>query len=129
MQAKIRHFLASGGGAIVNTASVAGVVAESNMSPYIAAKHAVVGLTQAGDIEYARQNIRVNAIVSGFVATPMTQAWLNDEEFKRSFLAHNIIGRAAQPEEIAGTFLNLCSDASSFVNAAVFMIDGGQTAH
>ena len=129
MQAKIRHFLASGGGAIVNTASVAGVVAESNMSPYIAAKHAVVGLTQAGDIEYARQNIRGNAIASGFVATPMTQAWLNDEEFKRGFLAHNIIGRAAQPEEIAGTVLHMCSNASSFVDAEVFIIHGGQSAH
>jgi NAD(P)-dependent dehydrogenase (short-subunit alcohol dehydrogenase family) len=129
MQAEIRHFLASAGGAIVNTASVAGVIADPNMAAYVAAKHAVVALTKAAGIEYAQQNIRVNAIAPGFVATPMTQAWLNDEEFKRSMFAHNIIGRAAQPEEIAGTVLHLCSDSASFVNAAVFIIDGGQTAH
>jgi NAD(P)-dependent dehydrogenase (short-subunit alcohol dehydrogenase family) len=75
MQAEIRQFLVQGGGAIVNTASVAGVVADPNMSAYVAAKHAVVGLTKAAGIEYARRNIRVNAIGPGFVATPMTQAW------------------------------------------------------
>jgi NAD(P)-dependent dehydrogenase (short-subunit alcohol dehydrogenase family) len=129
MQAEIRHFLNSGGGAIVNTASVAGIVADPAMSPYVAAKHAVVGLTKAVAIEYAQQGIRVNAIGPGFVATPMTQAWLESEEFKAAFFAQNISGRAAQPEEIAGTVLHLCSDAASFINGALFVIDGGQTAH
>jgi len=129
MQAQIRHFLKSGGGAIVNTASVAGIVADPNMSAYVAAKHAVVGLTKAVGIEYAQSNIRVNAIAPGFIATPMTQAWLDSEEFKAAFFAHNIIGRAGQPEEVAGTVLHLCSDAASFINAALFVIDGGQTAH
>lgn len=129
MQAEIRHFLAHGGGAIVNTASVAGIVADPNMSAYVAAKHAVVGLTKAVAIEYAQKGIRVNAIGPGFVATPMTQAWLESEEFKTAFFAQNISGRAAQPEEIAGTVLHLCSDAASFVNGALFVIDGGQTAH
>lgn len=89
-------------GAIVNTASVAGIVADPNMSAYVAAKHAVVGLTKAVAIEYAQQGIRVNAIGPGFVATPMTQAWLESDEFKAAFFAQNISGRAAQPEEIAG---------------------------
>jgi NAD(P)-dependent dehydrogenase (short-subunit alcohol dehydrogenase family) len=129
MQAEIRHFLAHGGGAIVNTASVAGIVADPNMSAYVAAKHGVVGLTKAVAIEYAQQGIRVNAIGPGFVATPMTQAWLDSEEFKAAFFAQNISGRAAQPEEIAGTVLHLCSDAASFINGALFVIDGGQTAH
>jgi NAD(P)-dependent dehydrogenase (short-subunit alcohol dehydrogenase family) len=129
MQAQIRHFLSVGGGAIVNTASVAGIVADPHMSAYVAAKHAVVGLTKAVAIEYAQQGIRVNAIGPGFVATPMTQAWLDSEEFKAAFFAQNISGRAAQPEEIVGTVLHLCSDAASFINGALFVIDGGQTAH
>jgi NAD(P)-dependent dehydrogenase (short-subunit alcohol dehydrogenase family) len=129
MQAEIRHFLSVGGGAIVNTASVAGIVADPNMSAYVAAKHAVVGLTKAVAIEYAQAGIRVNAIGPGFVATPMTSAWLESEEFKAAFFAQNISGRAAQPEEIAGTVLHLCSDAASFINGALFVIDGGQTAH
>jgi NAD(P)-dependent dehydrogenase (short-subunit alcohol dehydrogenase family) len=129
MQAEVRHFLSVGGGAIVNTASVAGIVADPGMSAYVAAKHAVVGLTKAVAIEYAQQGIRVNAIGPGFVATPMTQAWLDSEEFKAAFFAQNISGRAAQPEEIAGTVLHLCSDAASFTNGALFIIDGGQTAH
>jgi NAD(P)-dependent dehydrogenase (short-subunit alcohol dehydrogenase family) len=129
MQAQVRHFLSVGGGAIVNTASVAGIVADPHMSAYVAAKHAVVGLTKAVAIEYAQQGIRVNAIGPGFVATPMTQAWLESDEFKAAFFAQNISGRAAQPQEIAGTVLHLCSDAASFINGALFVIDGGQTAH
>jgi len=129
MQAEIRQFLVQGGGSIVNTASVAGVVADPNMSAYVAAKHAVVGLTKAAGVEYARRNIRVNAIGPGFVATPMTQAWLDDENFKKAFFAGSPIGRAADPDEIAGTVLHLCSDEASFTNGALFIIDGGQTAH
>jgi NAD(P)-dependent dehydrogenase (short-subunit alcohol dehydrogenase family) len=129
MQAEVRHFLAHGGGAIVNTASVAGIVADPNMSAYVAAKHGVVGLTKAVAIEYAQKGIRVNAIGPGFVATPMTQAWLASEEFKKAFFAQNISGRAAQPEEVSGTVLHLCSDAASFINGSLFIIDGGQTAH
>lgn len=129
MQSQVRHFLKAGGGAIVNTASVAGIVADPQMSAYVAAKHGVVGLTKAVAIEYAQQGIRVNAIGPGFVATPMTQAWLESDEFKQAFFAQNVSGRAAQPEEIAGTVLHLCSDAASFVNGALFVIDGGQTAH
>src|SRR5438270_3690838 len=127
MQAEIRHFLKSGGGAIVNTASVAGVIADPNMAPYVAAKHGVVGLTKAAAIEYARQKIRVNAIAPGFVATPMTQAWLDDEEFKRAFLAQSAIGRAAEPAEIAGAVLHLCSEEASFTNGSLLTVDGGHT--
>jgi NAD(P)-dependent dehydrogenase (short-subunit alcohol dehydrogenase family) len=129
MQAQIRHFLKSGGGAIVNTASVAGLIADPNMSVYVAAKHAVVGLTKAAAVEYARHGIRVNAIAPGLVATPMTQAWLDDAGFREMFFQHNVIGRAAQPEEVAGAVLYLCSEAASFTNGAVLVIDGGQIAH
>lgn len=129
MQAQIRHFLNAGGGAIVNTASVAGMVADPNMAAYVAAKHAVVGLTKAVAIEYAQEGIRVNAIAPGFVVTPMTRHWAESAEFRAAFFAGNISGRAAEPEEIAGTVLHLCSDAASFINGATFVIDGGQTAH
>ncbi|MEP2529951.1 glucose 1-dehydrogenase [Shimia sp.] len=129
MQAQIRHFLTSGGGAIVNTASVAGVIADPYMSAYVAAKHAVVGLSRAAAVEYAQQGIRVNAIAPGLINTPMTSQWLADPEFTAAMYAHNVIGRAGQPEEIAGTVLHLCSDAASFTNGSVVVVDGGQTAH
>jgi len=129
MRAEIAHMLAHGGGAIVNTASVAGVIADPGMSAYVAAKHAVVGLTKSAAIEYARKGIRVNAIAPGLVATRMTQRWLDDPSFKAAFLDSSPIGRAAEPEEIVGTVLHLCSDAASFTNGQIAIIDGGQTAH
>jgi len=129
MQAEIRHFLSVGGGAIVNTASVGALIADPGMSAYCAMKHAVAGLTKAAAVEYARQNIRVNAIAPGFVRTPMTEHWAASEAFTDAFFEHNISGRYALPEEIAGTVLHLCSDAASFVNGALWTIDGGQTAH
>lgn len=129
MQSELIYMLANGGGAILNTASVAGVIADPNMAPYVAAKHAVVGLTRAAAIEYARNGIRVNAICPGLVRTPMTEAWFKDAAFIESFNAASPIGRAAEPEEIAGMVLHLCSDAASFTNGQIFIIDGGQTAH
>ena len=129
MQAEIRHFLEVGGGAIVNTASVGALIADPNMAAYCAMKHAVAGLTKAAAVEYAQQNIRVNAIAPGFVVTPMTRHWAESKDFTDMFFQHNISGRCAEPEEIAGTVLHLCSDAASFVNGAIWTIDGGQTAH
>lgn len=129
MQAQIRHFLDIGGGAIVNTASVGALIADPNMSVYCAMKHAVAGLTKAAAVEYAQKNIRVNCIAPGFVRTPMTEDWAQSSEFTDMFFQHNISGRYALPEEIAGTVLHLCSDAASFVNGATWTIDGGQTAH
>ncbi len=129
MKAEIRHMLNNGGGAIVNTASVAGVIADPGMAAYVAAKHAVVGLTKAAAIEYARNDIRVNAIAPGLVDTPMTSRWLADPAFREMFFAASPIGRAAKPEEIAGTVLHLCSDAASFTNGQIAIIDGGQTSH
>lgn len=129
MQAEIRHFLDVGGGSIVNTASVGALIADPNMAAYCAMKHAVAGLTKAAAVEYATRNIRVNCIAPGFIATPMTADWVASEEFKAMFFQHNVSGRMAMPEEIAGTVLHLSSDAASFVNGATWTIDGGQTAH
>ena len=128
MQAELRHMLAHDGGTIVNTASVGALIANPNMAPYVASKHAVAGLTRAAAIEYARQNIRVNAICPGLVETAMTAEWFKDPAFMEAFYAASPIGRAARPEEIAGMVLHLCSDEASFTNGSVIVIDGGQTA-
>lgn len=128
MRAEITQMLNSGGGAIVNTASVGGVIANPNMAPYCASKHAVVGLTRSAALDYARQGIRVNAICPGLVRTNMTAAWFEDPAFMDAFTAASPIGRAAEPDEIAGMVLHLCSDAASFTNGAIITIDGGQTA-
>lgn len=128
MRAEIRAMLASGGGAIVNTASVGGVIANPGMTPYIAAKHGVVGLTRTAAIEYARSGIRVNAICPGLVRTPMTEAWFHREGFMDAFYAASPIGRAAEPAEMSGMVLHLCSDEASFTNGSIILLDGGQTA-
>ena len=129
MKYQIRQMLKQGGGAIVNTASIAGLVADPGMAPYVAAKHGVIGLTKAGAMDYARQNIRVNALAPGFVQTPMTQRWIDDPAFMRMLIAHSPVGRAAQPEEIVGMVLYLCSDLASFTTGQTFVVDGAQTAH
>ena len=129
MKYELEAMLRNGGGAIVNTASVAGVVADPGMAPYVAAKHGVVGLTKAAALDYATRGIRVNAVAPGLIATPFTQRWLADPATRERLLVNSPIGRPAQPEEIAGAVLFLCSSAASFVNGSIFVVDGGQTAH
>lgn len=126
---EIAAMLKTGGGAIVNTASVAGVVADPGMASYVAAKHGVVGLTKAAALDYATRNIRVNAVAPGLVATPMTNRWLDDPAFAAKLMQNSPIGRPAQPEEISGTVLHLCSSTASFITGQTFVVDGGQTAH
>jgi NAD(P)-dependent dehydrogenase (short-subunit alcohol dehydrogenase family) len=126
---QIAQMLTGGGGAIVNTASVAGVIADPGMSPYVAAKHGVVGLTRAAGIEYAARGIRVNAIAPGLVRTPMTERWLADPAMHDVLIANSPIGRPAEPEEMAGMVLFLCSDLASYAAGQTFVVDGGQTAH
>ena len=129
MKYQIRQMLKAGGGAIVNTASIAGLVADPGMAPYVAAKHGVIGLSKAGALDYARHNIRINAIAPGFVQSPMTQRWIDDPEFMKVLMANSPVGRYAKPEEISGIVLFLCSDLASFATGQTFIIDGAQTAH
>lgn len=128
MKAELAVMEKQGCGAIVNTSSVGGVIANPGMTPYIASKHGVIGLTRTAAIEYVKDGVRINAICPGFVRTPMTEPWFHREGFLEAFLPTSPIGRPAQPEEMAGMVLHLCSDEASFTNGAVIIMDGGQTA-
>lgn len=123
---EIRAMLKSGGGAIVNTTSVAGLIAEPGVGAYVTAKHGVIGLTRAAALDYAAHGIRVNALAPGWVATPMTADWENPELNKR-LRANNPSGRPASPEEMVAPVLYLCSDAASYVTGQVHVADGGLT--
>jgi NAD(P)-dependent dehydrogenase (short-subunit alcohol dehydrogenase family) len=129
MKHEIMHMLQSGGGAIVNNASIAGMIAEPGISAYIAAKHGVIGLSKAAAVEYASKGIRINALAPGLVNTAMTKAWFDNPDMRAHFIANTPIGRVSQPAEIAGMVLFLCSDFASFAVGQTFVIDGGYTTH
>jgi NAD(P)-dependent dehydrogenase (short-subunit alcohol dehydrogenase family) len=127
MKHQIRQLLAQGGGgAIVNTASVAGLVGAATMPAYTASKHGVVGLTKAAALEYARRGIRVNAVCPGVVRTPMTERAIAQRPERAAFIdALHPMGRIADAAEIAATALWLCSPAASFVTGQALAVDGG----
>jgi NAD(P)-dependent dehydrogenase (short-subunit alcohol dehydrogenase family) len=129
MKYEIEYMLGAGGGAIVNNASIAGMIADPGISAYVAAKHGVIGLSKAAGMEYASRGIRINALAPGLVETAMTKPWFDDPNIRSAFLANSPIGRVAQPEEMAGMVLFLCSDFASFAVGQTFVIDGGYTAH
>ncbi|MEU5117014.1 glucose 1-dehydrogenase [Streptomyces longwoodensis] len=129
MRAEITAMLDHGGGAIVNTSSVAGVRATGAGAPYIAAKHAVIGLTKAAADEYAEQHIRVNALAVGSTRSElMDQVLTETPQLLRPFTERAMQHRMADPVEIAQTAAWLCSDRSSFTTGAVIAVDGGWTA-
>ncbi|MBF9072798.1 SDR family NAD(P)-dependent oxidoreductase [Streptacidiphilus fuscans] len=130
MRAQIAAMLALGsGGAIVNTSSVAGVRATGVAAPYIAAKHAVIGLTRAAADEYGARGIRANALVVGSTGTELMQETLaRTPELYGPFTERAIQHRLAAPREVAEAAAWLCSDRSSFITAAAIPVDGGWTA-
>jgi A-factor type gamma-butyrolactone 1'-reductase (1S-forming) len=126
MKYEIPAMLDGGGGAIVNISSTMGLVgAGAGIAPYIASKHGVVGLTKAAALEYARQNIRVNAIAPGTTLTPVNERWLADEQTRQRMTWAIPMGRVANAEEVAEAILWLCSDAASFVTGVTLPVDGG----
>jgi NAD(P)-dependent dehydrogenase (short-subunit alcohol dehydrogenase family) len=116
--------VASGGGSVVNCASVAGLRGAPTVSAYTAAKHGVVGLTRAAAREYAQHGVRVNAICPGTVDTPMFRASMTPEVIER-LVATNPTGRLADADEIAQIALWLCEDAPGFLTGQAIAVDGG----
>jgi NAD(P)-dependent dehydrogenase (short-subunit alcohol dehydrogenase family) len=116
---------AAGGGAIVNTASVASCVAAPGMAGYVASKHGLAGLTKAAALDLIRHNIRVNAVCPGLTRTPMIAPALADPQMRAFFEAKAPIGRMSEPEEVANAILFLASDAASYIVGALLSVDGG----
>jgi NAD(P)-dependent dehydrogenase (short-subunit alcohol dehydrogenase family) len=124
---QVPHMLAHGGGAIVNTASSAGVQAIPMVSIYTASKHAVVGLTKSTALEVAKSNIRVNAVAPGPVNTGLLHRMVAGN-IDLSVIAQGVpMARISEPPEVASAILWLCSDAASFVTGHVMVVDGGMT--
>jgi NAD(P)-dependent dehydrogenase (short-subunit alcohol dehydrogenase family) len=129
LRAEITAMLRGGGGSIVNTSSVGGVLASSASAPYIAAKHAVIGLTRAAAAEYGEHGIRVNALVVGSTMTEMTrQAPARGVGPGARATPRGVQRRYADPVEVAQAARWLCSPASSFVTGSAMAVDGGRTA-
>jgi NAD(P)-dependent dehydrogenase (short-subunit alcohol dehydrogenase family) len=128
MRYEIPQMLSQGSGAIVNTASVAGLIGARGLAAYVASKHGVVGLTKTAALEYAQQGIRVNCVCPGYIQTPMTAPGMEDPERMALMLASEPVGRMGHPEEVAETVVWLCSDAASFVTGHIMTVDGGYVA-
>jgi NAD(P)-dependent dehydrogenase (short-subunit alcohol dehydrogenase family) len=125
MRYEIPKMLEQGGGAIVNTASSAGLVAMPALPAYVASKHGVAGLTKAAALDYAKSGIRVNAVCPGFIDTPLVQRAGATQAGADKYVPTGRIGR---PEEVAEAVLWLCSDAASYVTGALLSVDGAMVA-
>ena len=125
---EIPAMLKTGGGAIVNMASILGQVGFAGAPAYVAAKHGAIGLTQNAAIEYAAQGVRVNAIGPAFIKTPMIASLEENEEALKMLVGLHPMGRLGRPEEVAELVIWLSSKHASFVNGAYYSVDGGYLA-
>ncbi len=129
MRAEIPLMQAGGGGVIVNTSSGAGLMGFAGLSAYVASKHGVIGLTKTAALEYARSNIRVNAVCPGTVRTPMLEGFTGGDEKTLQAMGNMMpIGRLATAEEIAQAVVWLCSEQASYVTGMAMPVDGGASA-
>lgn len=129
MKCEIEHMVANGGGAIVNTSSIAGLIGYPGHAPYTASKHAVIGLTKTAALEYAKQGIRVNAVSPGATETSLLDSLAGGDSATLEYMKSlHPIGRLGKPEEIANMVVWLCSDEASFVLGQAIAVDGGFTA-
>ena len=135
MQRQIAAMLKSGGGAIVNVSSVTGLVGVPDVSPYVASKHAVNGLTKSAALEYGRRGIRINAVAPGMTRTELLEQFSAEVGRLRGignpqevFAQNHPIGRIGEPDEIASAVLWLCSPGAAFTLGHILAVDGGQTA-
>jgi len=126
MRYEIPAIIATGGGAIVNTSSILGVVGEPTAAPYAAAKHGVAGMTKSAGAAYAAQGVRINSVHPGYIDTPLLEA-LPREAYDALVQKHPI-GRLGTAEEVANLVVFLLSDRASFINGSQYLIDGGYTA-
>ena len=126
MKHEIPLMRAAGTGAIVNTASIAGLLGLRTSSAYVAAKHGVIGLTKTAAVELAEEGIRVNAVCPGYITTRMTAPIR--EAYNERVIARTPMRRFGEPKEIAEMVVWLCSDRASYVTGVAYEVDGGMTA-
>lgn len=127
MREEAGAMLKTGGGAIVNTASINGLVGNPAQPGYTATKHGVIGLTRHGALRWAKAGIRVNAVCPGVIETPMTAPLTANPDMKKVLDNMTPMGRMGQAEEIAAAVLWLCSDQASFITGHPLVVDGGAT--
>jgi len=129
MKYEIEAMKRSGGGAIINTASVGAVIGTAGVTAYCATKHAVMGLTKSAALDHIGDGIRINAVCPGGTRTPMLLEWFKDPAVERAATADTPLGRFAEPDEIARVVLFLASEDASFIVGQGVVADGGLTAH
>lgn len=126
MRAELPALVERGGGAIVNTASVGGIVVAPGISPYCASKHGVIGLSKSAALDYAPK-IRINVVAPGAIDTAMFNDWMTDPAARAHMVGLHPLGRVGDAQEVATTVAFLCSDAASYMTGAVVPVDGGYT--